>query len=312
MLVSVLMSSYNYERYLPEAIESILNQTFGDFELIIVDDFSTDNSRKVIEEYQRKDSRIRTIFHERNMGISKTANDGLSIAKGKFVSFIGADDAWFPTKLEKQIRIIAQDENKIVWSEGIIIDGKGTPTGKTVTQLLNSPSKRSGNIFQELLAEDFIFGQSLLFKTEYLKDLEFNEKLKYVNDHLFLVNLSRNHDFVFISEPLAKYRIHGSNITSKNESTWLKERILIRCVFLQDYAENMTTRTKADIYYKIGNALSRLGKKEDAKQYYFRAIQTDHFHANIALYLIYALTNGQGTMGKFLPAFYYKVSSILL
>lgn len=310
MLVSVLMSSYNYERYISEAIESVLNQSFKDLELIIVDDYSTDNSRKIIESYQRKDKRIHAIFHEKNLGISKTANDGLNVAKGKFISFIGADDVWFPFKLEKQLSIL-NIEDKIIWSEGIIIDGKGRFSGKTVTQLLNSPGKKSGNIFQELLKEDFIFGQSLLFKTEYLKDIEFDEKLKYVNDHLFLVNLSRNHDFVFIPEPLAKYRIHGSNITLKNENIWLEERILIRSRFLQKYANEISTRTKADIYFKIGHALSRLGKKEFARQYYFKAMLIDHFHVNIALYLIYALTDGEGFVGKFLSNYYHKVNSLL-
>jgi glycosyltransferase involved in cell wall biosynthesis len=311
MLVSVLMSSYNYARYLPEAIESVLNQTFSDLELIIVDDCSKDNSREIIEDYQRKDPRVRSFFHEKNMGISRTANDGLKMAKGKFISFIGADDAWFPSKLEKQVNLLQNDDNKIVWSEGIIIDGEGHPTGKTVTQLLNPPTKKSGNIFQELLVEDFIFGQSLLFKKEFLNDTVFDENLKYVNDHLFLVNLSRKHDFAFISEPLAKYRIHGTNVTLKDKTTWLKERILIRCIFLQEYHAEISTRARADIYYKIGHALSRLGHKEWAKQYYFKAMRTDIFHANLALYLIYALTDGEGFTGEFLANYYHKINSIM-
>jgi glycosyltransferase involved in cell wall biosynthesis len=311
MLVSVLMTSYNYERYLSEAIESVLNQTFKDLELIIVDDYSADTSIKIIEEYKRKDSRIRSLYHDRNMGISKTANDGLKMARGKFVSFIGADDVWFPSKLEKQLNLLKDDDNKIVWSEGVIIDGKGAETGRTMTQLLNPPSKKSGNLFQELLTEDFIFGQSLLFKTAYLENLGFNERFKYVNDHLLLVNLSRKYEFAFIPEPLAKYRIHGSNITLKNEEIWLRERILIRNYFLENYSGEISTRAKADIFFKIGYSLSRLGQKEAAKQYYFKAMNVDHFHSNFALYLIYALTGGEGRMGKFLSKTYHKTNSLV-
>ena len=307
-----MLASYNYERYLPEAIESVLDQTFKDLELIIVDDFSTDNSRAIIESYRRKDKRIRVIFHEKNLGIAKTANDGLSIAEGKFISFIGADDVWFPNKLEKQVNILEINENKILWSDGEIIDGAGNPTGKTMTQLLNSPKRKSGNIFQELLKEDFVFGQSLIFKTEYVKKIKFNENLKYVNDHLLLVNLSRKYDFTFIPESLAKYRIHGENITLKNEKQWLTERILIRKYFLQNFSKEISAQTGADIYYKIGYFFSRLGQKKLAKQYYFEAIRIDHSHAASALYLILSLTGGEGFVGKFLSSSYRKISKLMV
>jgi glycosyltransferase involved in cell wall biosynthesis len=310
--VSVLLTSYNYERYLPEAIESVLNQSFKDLELIIVDDASTDSSRKIIESYQTKDKRVRAFFHEKNQGIARTANDGLSMANGKFISFIGADDVWFPFKLEKQLSVLKNNEDKIVWSEGEIIDGAGIPTGKTMTQLLNSPRKKSGNIFQELLKEDFVFGQSLIFKSEYLKKVKFDENLHYVNDHLLLVNLSMKYAFVFMPEPLAKYRIHGRNVTLKNEKTWLKERILIRKYFLQNFSNQITARTRADIYYKIGRSFSRLGEKKLAKQYYLEAIRIDHLHNNSLLYLILALTDGEGFMGKFLSNSYHKVSSLMI
>jgi glycosyltransferase involved in cell wall biosynthesis len=246
------------------------------------------------------------------MGIAKTANDGLSIASGKFISFIGADDVWFPNKLEKQVSILKNDENKILWSDGEIINSSGNPTGKTMTQLLNSPRRKSGNIFQELLKEDFVFGQSLIFKTDYLKHIKFNENLKYANDHLLLVNLSRQYDFVFIPEVLAKYRIHGSNITLKNEKTWLKERILIRKYFLQNFPGEISARAGADIYYKIGYSFSCLGKKKLAKQYYFEAIRIDHLHAASVLYLILSLTGGEGVVGKFLLRSYHKISTLMM
>ncbi len=311
VLVSVLMGSYNYERYIGEAIESVLNQSFKDLELIIVDDCSTDNSRHIIESYQKQDPRIRTQFHEKNLGIARTGNDGLKMASGEYVSFIGSDDVWVPSKLEKQLSILRGNQDKIIWSEGEVIDSKGASTGRTISQLLNSPKKKNGNMFDELLRENYIFGQSLLFKTEYAKDIALNEDFRYVNDHLFFVELSRNHEFVFIPEPLAKYRMHGSNITMKNEDIWFKERILLRKYFLEKYAEEISVASRADIYHKIGHALSGLGKKEIAKKYYFKAARTDPFCANSILYLILALTDGEGFKGKFLTDYYYRVSSLL-
>ena len=311
VLVSAIMGSYNHEKYIGYAIESVLNQTFPDLELIIIDDCSTDNSRKIIEEYQTKDQRIKAFFHTKNMGIASTLNDGLKASSGRFIGFIGSDDVWFLNKLEKQLEIIKNDEDKILWSEGVIIDGSGAVTGKKVTHLINSPRKKSGNIFQELLREDIVFGQGILFKSEFARNVKFDENLRYVNDHLFFVQLAREHDFLFMPEPLAKYRIHGANTTLKNGNTWFKERILIRNLFLQTYSAEMSTSTKADIYYKIGHAFTGLGRKDLAKQYYFKAIQIDHFHTSLFLYLIFALTGGQGSMGKFLSSYYHAVSSFL-
>lgn len=312
VLVSVLMGSYNHEKYIGEAIESVLNQTFPDLELIIIDDCSTDNSRAIIEKYQAKDSRVRAFFHKKNMGIPRTANDGLKEAKGKFVSFIGSDDAWLSFKLEKQLPLIKKNEDKVIWSDGKIINSQGSFTGQTVTQLLCSPKKKSGNLFQELLMEDFVFGQSVLVKTKYAQEIGFDEGLRYVNDHLFFVNLSKNHEFVFVPEPLAKYRLHGGNVTLKNEKLWLKERIVLRKYFLEKYGNEISSSSLSNIYYKLGHAFWGLDDKDSAKRLYLQAIRVDPFHTYSALYLILALTNGEGLMGKFLTTSYKKVVSFLV
>ena len=150
ILVSVIMCSYNHQKYISEAIESVLNQTFPDLELIIIDDYSTDNSRKIIEDYQAKDERVRAFFHEKNMGIANTLNEGLKKVRGKFVSFIGSD-VWFPYKLERQLALSKNHEDKILWSEGEIIDGNGAPTGATFTKMHSAANKKkSGNLFKEM------------------------------------------------------------------------------------------------------------------------------------------------------------------
>lgn len=302
------MSSYNHEKYVAQAIESVLNQTFRDLELIIVDDCSTDNSRKIIETYQARDERVRAFFHEKNMGIPKTANDCLKRVKGKFISFIGSDDMWVHSKLEKQLKALRNNEDKLLWSEAFIIDGKGLPTGGTITQLLYS-RKKSGDLFEELLQESFVFFQSLIFKAKYVEGLQRDEELKYVSDHRFIVDLSKNHEFIFMKEPLAKYRIHRDNITNKHKLGWMKERIILRKYFLQKYSDLISTRTKADIHYKIGHAYSLLGDQLTAQYYYLRAFYIDHFHVSGALYLILALTEGKGRIGKPIVKYYFNFTS---
>src|SRR5665647_3930572 len=104
-LVSVCMQTWNSERFIAEAIESVLGQDFADIELIIVDDGSTDATRQIIERYAKQDPRIRAIFHERNLGMSKAWNDGIDAAKGKFIAHIDSDDVWVPNKLTKQLAV---------------------------------------------------------------------------------------------------------------------------------------------------------------------------------------------------------------
>lgn len=113
-LVSVVMISYNNEKLTAEAIESVLRQDFDDFELIIVDDASTDASRQIIQKYAAENARVRFILHETNCGISKTLNDGTEIAQGKFLAIIASDDVWMKDKLSKQLAVLESDEDLIV------------------------------------------------------------------------------------------------------------------------------------------------------------------------------------------------------
>ncbi len=102
-LVSVIMPVYNSEKYLPEAIESILNQSLKDFEFIIVDDCSTDSSTQIIERYAMADSRIRVLRNDRNLNIAESRNRGIEIAAGKYIATMDSDDRAFPTRLEDQV-----------------------------------------------------------------------------------------------------------------------------------------------------------------------------------------------------------------
>jgi glycosyltransferase involved in cell wall biosynthesis len=307
VLVSVGMLSYNHEKYIAQAIESVLNQTIYDLELIIIDDGSKDNSRRIIKEYSAKDPRVKPIFHERNFGIARGANDCLKNASGEYFGFLGSDDLWEPSKTEKQLKILEKDPEKVVWSEGQIINGDGDLTGRTMTELLFSPTKKSGYIFQELLREDFIFGQSILMKTEIAQKYSFNENLRYVNDHQYFIDLSREHEFIFMPESLAKYRMHGQNITSKNHKLWFKERIILRNYLLKKYGTDISTESLADIYYKIGHAYAGLEQKELARYFYTKAIFVDPLRSHTPLYMILALTNGEGLIGSTLQSSYNKV-----
>ncbi len=309
VLVSVLMGSYNHEKYVAEAIESVLNQTFSDLELIIIDDYSTDNSRAVIEAYQAKDSRVRAFFHEKNMGIANTANDALKEARGKFISFIGSDDVWFPYKLERQLALIKNHEEQVLWSEGEIIDENSASTGKTFTQMHDAThKKKNGNLFEQIIEDNYIFGQSLLINKNHLTDILFDPTLRYLNDYRFMAELAWKHEFRFIPEPLAKYRIHAKNSISRDRAGWLKDRVFLNNFFLQKYGSEISRHLKGILYAQVGRSYDSLGRTDLAKQFYLKALSMDPFSKETILYLALALSGAKSFLGNSLLFFYFKLS----
>lgn len=285
------MPSYNHEKYVSEAINSVLSQTFADFEIIIIDDCSNDNSQNIIREYQLKDSRVRSFFHQKNMGISKTYNDGVRRALGKFIAFLDSDDLWLETKLEKQLAILKTNEDLVVWSEGEIIDQNGAPTGQTFTQFVNGINrKKSGDIFEELFcADNFVFDSSIILKKENLPKRGFDESLKYLSDYRFIVDLAREHEFCFLKEPLAKYRIHGKNTILNYDLAWKQDRVAICQAFLSDYGTVISKKSKAHLLFRRGWAYAELGEKELGRQNVFAAIRANPLGGEAAAYLVVAL-----------------------
>jgi glycosyltransferase involved in cell wall biosynthesis len=306
------MACYNHERYLPQAIDSVLCQTFPDLELIIIDDASTDRSPRIIEQYQAKDRRIKAYFHQKNQGIAHTANQCLSAAEGEFVSFIGSDDLWVPSKLDKQLNVLRSNQDRIVWSEGEVIDAKGAPMGVRFTEMNAGAKKpKTGRIFSQLLTDNYIFGQSVIFKREFCRNLSFNPRLKYLCDYQFMADLAFEHDFLFIAEPLAKYRVHGKNTIHRDDAGWLRDRILARNYFLQRYGGSISNRLRGILNLRIGEAYSGLGQEAEAKPYYMRALIADFKSKEVFLYLAYMLTFANSFTRNFLVRFYLKLDSLI-
>jgi glycosyltransferase involved in cell wall biosynthesis len=288
-LVSVTMASYNHEKFIAEAIESVLGQDFDDLELIIVDDASTDSSRPIIQKYAAEDARVRVTLHETNCGIAKTVNDGIEAAKGKFIADIASDDVWIKDKLTKQLAVTACDDDLVVWSEGELIDDKGQALEKTFTQMHRATSRRkSGDIFEELLRGNYIFGTTLLYKRSNLGTIRYDEGLMFANDHKFVLELARNYNFYYIAEPLAKYRIHGSN-TIAGSSSDVKERrrahhmekVSIYDEMLRQHNRTISNKTKATMYAQMSCAHTLFGESKKALGFYLQAIRYNPYSWSI-------------------------------
>lgn len=213
-LISVVMSNYNTpEEYLREAIESILNQTYSDFEFIIVDDCSTDNSLEIIESY--RDPRIVIIKNEKNLGLTKSLNRAIKSAKGEFIARMDADDISMLERFEKQVEFMKNNPSVIVCGSQTEIFGDGAYRYKNKFPKTYIPEK-------ELFQINLLFGNHInilnnvaFFRHQVLIDegILYNEKYPCAQDFRMWVDCSRKGDCQNIDEVLVKYRIHDKAIS---------------------------------------------------------------------------------------------------
>jgi len=253
------MTVFNREDFVSEAIESVLNQSIKDLELIIVDDASIDRSKEIIGYYKEKDKRIKILLHKKNMGIARSTNDGVDIAKGKYVALLDSDDLWIKNKLEKQLKILEKEENLIIWTNGETIDSDGKSLGTNFTELYHTQNRKiSGKIFRELLKGNFINKSSLIFKKKNLGDIRFNENFKRLDDYKFVVDLSEKYEFYFFEENLTKIRKHNKNTTQSDYNVLYLDHIKINNYFLKKYGNEIPINTKLYLYNSIINLSTML------------------------------------------------------
>lgn len=131
-LVSIIVPVYNAEKFIEETIQSVLNQTYMDWEMLLVNDCSTDNSKYIIEEYIKKDKRIRIIDNKKNYKAAISRNNGIREARGKYICFLDADDLWDKEKLNRQIKFMKEKQCAFSFTGYEFADEKGIPNGKKV------------------------------------------------------------------------------------------------------------------------------------------------------------------------------------
>lgn len=223
--ISVIMSVFNGGRYLREAINSILNQSFADFEFIIIDDASEDDTAGILDEYRRKDDRVIVVHQEKNMGLTKALNRGIRLARGAFIARQDADDVSFSHRFANQLSIFSSNRNVgLVTGWYYIID-------EDSNSVLLRRIPHGDIVIKRLNHENMICHSSVLIRKEVLDWVGgYNENLRYGQDKDLWKRLQcRVH---VLQEPIVKYRISTSNISHKRfvgddgakNSLLLKER----------------------------------------------------------------------------------------
>jgi len=224
-LVSIMMNCYNGEKYLSQAVNSILNQTYKNWEIIFWDNQSTDNSAKIFKSY--RDSRLKYYYANEHTNLGVSRNLVIEKSKGDFIAFLDTDDLWDKNKLELQMSYFNNPEVGVVYSNLWIIT-KNTKKKRLYT---NEKLPR-GNIYNELI-KDYKVGilTAVVRKKIYVKlKKKFDERFSIIQDFDFFIRLSKLSTFESIQTPLASYRLHGENLSinrieddiSEHE-IWLKE-----------------------------------------------------------------------------------------
>lgn len=214
-LVSIIMPIYNAEKYLSLAIDSVLKQSYTNWELWLINDASKDSSLAVAEGYAAMDARIKAIDLEKNSGVAVARNKGLELARGEYIAFLDADDIWISEKLEKQLDFIEKNGMDVTYTAYNMIDSKGN-----ITKNRAVPKKVT---FNSLLLENVIIFSTVLLKSSKLSGLQFNSEC-FHEDYLFSLELLKK-DCAFggINESLVEYRVYEGG-KSFNKLNAAKER----------------------------------------------------------------------------------------
>ncbi|APQ75723.1 glycosyl transferase family 2 [Clostridium botulinum] len=245
-LISVIMPVYNAEKYLRESIESILNQTYKNFEFIIINDGSTDYSLKIINEYYKKDCRIKIISRE-NKGLVYSLNEGISIAKGEYIARMDGDDVCNLDRLEKQIKYMKFNPNVDILGSYVEIMADKEVSYRTINiayEGFNVPINKN-NIKNYLFLHCTICHPSSMMKKVFLEEINFySNRYKTSEDYdLWMRALKRGYNIDNIKEPLLKYRLHKeskSQVESKSNVV-LIDYTNIRLDYIEELLQNKST-----------------------------------------------------------------------
>lgn len=212
--ITVIMSVYNEKKsYLKESIESILKQSFSDFEFIIIDDGSNGSyTREILQEYEKKDGRIKIYKNKENLGLTKSLNIALAIAKGKYVARIDSDDIAELKRLEKQLNFMEKNPDYALCGSWVyFIDENSKIIGE------KKCFSQYEKIRKKIIYYNFLIHSSFFFRRDLAVKLGgYNEEIKKAQDYDFILKLSARHPVAAIPEFLGSFRLHPKSISAKS------------------------------------------------------------------------------------------------
>lgn len=257
IMFSVVMPVYNGERFLREAIESILNQRYTDFEFFIINDGSTDRTKEIVLSYS--DSRIRYLENTKNFGIVFSINRGLEAATGKYIARMDADDISLPERLEKQVSYMECHPSVGLLGTGIIVFGENTVEHKGSNSLTN------GRILVDMIFDSPFCHPSVVLRKSVLDkhNFRFDEMCEKAEDYDLWEQMSHVCEMANLSEPLLKYRKHGNQVT---QTCTGRQAESVRIIKKRMYHELLPELTQEDmnVLIKVTNRERSIPPREYA------------------------------------------------
>jgi len=239
LAISVIMSVHNEEPHLRDAVGSILNQTFTDFEFIIIDDGSTDKSWQIIQEYAGTDDRIVPLT-QKNIGLTSSLNKGIEIARGKYIARQDADDKSAPDRLKKQIEWFDKHSNGVLCgTQGYMINSDNKLLGKIKSLPIEYNSIRKKLKFQNV----FLHTSVMMLKEAVEKVSGYDDFFRYAQDYDLWCRLANKGEMANLAELLVYQRLHDDSITNSQRGA----QALYSIVAAARYCEEITGMESADI-----------------------------------------------------------------
>lgn len=274
--VSIVMPTYNRAHLIGESIQSVLDQTFQDFELIIVDDGSSDDTEAVVKRFN--DPRIRYIYQQ-NKGQSGATNTGIRNARGKYIAFLDSDDLWVPELLEVEVAILdAKPDIGLVYAKAQAMDEKGNPKPR----IRGAYEKYPGETLKSMLYGDFSCIQTTLVRRECF-DLAglFDETLKGRVDWDMFLRIAKHYRFAHINKILAKFRFHPGQKTGPESPVFVEVfesriRVLDKAFSSADLPEEvLAIRPLAyrNAYIDVGLHWLSIWRFREAFSYFWKSIK---------------------------------------
>ncbi|MGN0380144.1 MAG: glycosyltransferase family 2 protein [Butyrivibrio sp.] len=199
-LISIVMAAYNAEKTIRQAIDSVLGQTYGHWELIVVNDCSKDLTQKILEEISSKDSRVKIITNYANVGVSQTRHIGVMKAQGEWIAFLDSDDEWKPEKLEKQMLLQTQTKAELLFTGSAFMDEDGKP----INWYLHAPEVLT---YHDILKQNLLSNSSSIVKKELYVSHEAMGDGMHEDFASWLSIMKTGVNAYGVDEPLLVYRI---------------------------------------------------------------------------------------------------------
>ncbi len=222
--VSINLCCYNSEKYLEETLESIFAQTYKDWELVIVNDGSTDSTERIIQKYIADGWPI--VYHyQPNAGLGRSRNKAIELSQGKFIAFIDHDDIWMPEKLEKQMSLFSENPDiGLVYSNSFEV----SLLSNLQTDFFCWHPPHRGYVLEKLVLDNFISMPTVVLRADVLAKVgDFRVDLMHSEDFDMWLRIAESYPFGYVDEALATYRVHEESVTRRNPALCYLEDLIV-------------------------------------------------------------------------------------